>query len=176
MQYNQPYGNADPNASYVNGNPATGTAGSIIPAAAIEYTQREIIAVIQAAGLAPSNGNLAQLLAAIQALGGNFLPPTRIVTSSATLNLDCVTDANILLNRTAAVTAMTVNLAASGSLVVGKTYRISDVAKNFDTAKVTIVPPATHNIAGNTNFIMDKQQQSASFVYGGSSTWDVQSS
>ena len=77
MQYNQPYGITDPNAPYINGNPATGTMGSIPPAASIEYDQREIVAVIQYAfnkGLidfnnqvcqAPSNADLQQLLKAI---------------------------------------------------------------------------------------------------------------
>ena len=37
MQYNQPYGISDPNAAYINGNPTTGTMGSIPPAASIEY-------------------------------------------------------------------------------------------------------------------------------------------
>ena len=47
MQYNQPFGISDPNASYINGNPSTGTMGSIPPALAIEHDQREIVRVIQ---------------------------------------------------------------------------------------------------------------------------------
>ena len=43
MQYNPPYGVSDPNAPYINGNPSTGTMGSIPPAASIEYPQREIV-------------------------------------------------------------------------------------------------------------------------------------
>lgn len=66
MKYTQPFGNADPNAAYVNGNPATGTPGSIIPAGAVEPAQREIVAVIAAAGLTPTDGNNTQLLAALQ--------------------------------------------------------------------------------------------------------------
>ena len=46
MQYNQPYGVSDPNAPYINGNPTTGTMGSIPPAASIEFPQREIVDVI----------------------------------------------------------------------------------------------------------------------------------
>lgn len=66
MQYTQPYGVTDPNAGYVNANPATGQQGSIPPAAAIEAPQREIVAVIQAAGLTPDPANNAQLLQALQ--------------------------------------------------------------------------------------------------------------
>ena len=49
MKYQQPYGVSDPNASYLNGNPSTGTMGSIPPAASIEYDMREIIEVISRA-------------------------------------------------------------------------------------------------------------------------------
>jgi hypothetical protein len=49
MRYQQPYGVSDPNAAYVNGNPVTGTMGSIPPAAAIEYDMREIMEVISRA-------------------------------------------------------------------------------------------------------------------------------
>jgi hypothetical protein len=66
MQYNQPYGVSDPNAAYVNGNPSTGTMGSIPPAASIEYPQRELVALIAAAGLNPANGDLAQVKKAVQ--------------------------------------------------------------------------------------------------------------
>jgi hypothetical protein len=81
MKYNQPYGMPEETTLYsvpfINGNPSTGTMGSIPPAASIEYDQREIIAVIQwaydhgyrdyAAQLcaAPTNADLTQLLKAI---------------------------------------------------------------------------------------------------------------
>ena len=54
MKYNQPYGVSDPNAPYINGNPTTGTMGSIPPAASIEYPQREIVNVISNGGLTPT--------------------------------------------------------------------------------------------------------------------------
>jgi hypothetical protein len=66
VQYNQPYGVSDPNAAYINGNPSTGTMGSIPPAASIEYPQREIVNLINAAGLTPDNADLNQLARAIQ--------------------------------------------------------------------------------------------------------------
>ena len=52
MKYNQPFGISDPNAAYINGNPTTGTMGSIPPAASVEFDQREIVALIAATGLA----------------------------------------------------------------------------------------------------------------------------
>lgn len=77
MKYNQPFDQpAAPNAPYINGNPATGLQGSIPPAAAIEYPQRELVALIAAAGgvaiaggataLTPDNADLAQVKKTIQ--------------------------------------------------------------------------------------------------------------
>jgi hypothetical protein len=71
MQYNQPYGMPAEvtwgDTPYINGNPSTGTAGSIPPAGSIEYPQREIVNVIRdAALLTPSNSDLHQLAKSIQ--------------------------------------------------------------------------------------------------------------
>ena len=66
MKYNQPYGVADVNASYVNGNPSTGTMGSIPPAESIEMPQRELVNLITDAGFAPTNTDLHQAAKAIQ--------------------------------------------------------------------------------------------------------------
>lgn len=84
MKYNVPYGLSDETTlygvPYVNGNPSTGTMGSIPPAASIEYPQREIVAVIQYAYdhalidytgtpcASPDNADLKQLLKAIYGL------------------------------------------------------------------------------------------------------------
>jgi hypothetical protein len=71
MQYNQPYGMPPEvtwgDTPYVNGNPSTGTQGSIPPAASIEYPQREIVNVIRDAALiTPSNSDQHQLAKSIQ--------------------------------------------------------------------------------------------------------------
>ena len=74
MQYNAPYGVADPNAPYVNGNPSVGVQGSIPPAASIEYPQREIVQAINDALLAnPTNSDLTQLSAAIRWMRPQYL-------------------------------------------------------------------------------------------------------
>ena len=70
MKYVPPLGATDPNASYQDGNPEAGTLGSIVPAAAIERPQREILNVLTAAGLTPSDTDLTQLLAAIRKIIG----------------------------------------------------------------------------------------------------------
>jgi hypothetical protein len=66
MKYNQPYGISDENAPYINGNPSTGTMGSIPPAASIEYPQREIVNLIADATFVPDNADLRQLGKAVQ--------------------------------------------------------------------------------------------------------------
>ena len=80
MKYNQPFDQTDPNAPYQNGNPATGTDGSIPPAESIEFPQREIVNVISwafshgyvdstgALCAAPTNADLEQLRKAIQGM------------------------------------------------------------------------------------------------------------
>jgi hypothetical protein len=66
MRYFQPYGVSDPDAPYVNGNPATGTMGSIPPAQSVEHPQRELVALIAAVGLTPDEGDLEQLLKSVK--------------------------------------------------------------------------------------------------------------
>jgi hypothetical protein len=58
MKYQRPYGVSDPNAAYVNGNPSTGTMGSIPPAASIEYPQREIVNLITDSKFTPTDADL----------------------------------------------------------------------------------------------------------------------
>ena len=68
MKYVPPIGGGA-NDPYIDANPASGTEGSAVPAAAIEHPMREILEVISAAGIAPSEANLAQLLAALRSSG-----------------------------------------------------------------------------------------------------------
>lgn len=63
MDYNAPSFSTDPNAGYV-GKTAS-TIGSKVPPKAVEFTQREIVHAIRAAGLTPSNNDLTQLLQAV---------------------------------------------------------------------------------------------------------------
>ncbi len=65
MKYTSPLG-GQPGDPYVDGNPATGTDGSVVPARAIEAPQREITAVITASGQVPSDDDMGQLAKAIQ--------------------------------------------------------------------------------------------------------------
>jgi hypothetical protein len=81
LQYNQPYGVSDPNAPYINGNPPTGTMGSIPPAASIEFPQREIVNVISNGGFTPDNADLVQLAKAIQGGKLNYAADSGVANS-----------------------------------------------------------------------------------------------
>lgn len=74
MEYNAPPGSQDPNAPYVNGIPGV-QKGSPVNANAVEYPQREILNVITAAGLTPTNNELDQLLQAIELIIQAAIPP-----------------------------------------------------------------------------------------------------
>lgn len=66
MDYNPPYAGAGPNGTYVDGDPVHGIQPSIIPAAAIEFPQREIVNAILKNQLSPTNGDKLQLTKAMQ--------------------------------------------------------------------------------------------------------------
>ncbi|UQR66226.1 hypothetical protein LRP30_13645 [Bradyrhizobium sp. C-145] len=72
MKYHQPYGVTDPNAGYVNGDPSVGRFGSIPPAEAIEYTQREIANLIGDVAFTPTDADMHQLAKAIQSSRLNY--------------------------------------------------------------------------------------------------------
>ena len=82
MKYVPPLGATDPNASYQDGNPEAGILGSIVPAAAIERPQREILNVLTAAGLTPSDTDLTQLL---PPFGKSSVPKTPSLSACACL-------------------------------------------------------------------------------------------
>lgn len=79
MKYVEPLNSAaypDRNGKYVTANPSTGLMGSTVPGEAIEHAMREIVHVIEMAGLTPSAADLTQLYQAIVSLlsSGNYLP------------------------------------------------------------------------------------------------------
>ena len=74
MKYGPPLGSVDPDAAYQNGNPSAGIPGSIVPAAAIEHPQRELLHVILKAGLTPDENTLTQLYEAIVKIVGVEVP------------------------------------------------------------------------------------------------------
>jgi hypothetical protein len=81
MKYEQPYGVADPNAPYINGNPATGTEGSIPSAAVFQNPQTEIVNLIIASGLVPTDSDLQQLLESVRSQFVNYAVDTGSVNA-----------------------------------------------------------------------------------------------
>ena len=122
MKYNQPYGVTDPDAPYINGNPSTGTMGSIPPAASIEYPQREIVEMIKDGGFNPDNGDLKQLSKAIQSCYINYVQDTGTVNA---LNVTMVpapayTDGLVVRVKVAVINtgASSINVNAQGAKLI----------------------------------------------------------
>ena len=87
MEYYPPYGSIDPDAPYVDRSTPNAIQGSKIPAKAVEHPQREIIAVIEAAGLVPAVGSTTQLLEALQQFFGQFPIWPDCLNSNGTFDL-----------------------------------------------------------------------------------------
>lgn len=86
MQYVQPVGGLA-NDPYVDANPGAGQEGSPVPAAAIEHPQRELVALITDAGLAPSGASLTQVAAAIKMI----FQKASAVSAAASGTVDAIT-------------------------------------------------------------------------------------
>jgi hypothetical protein len=70
MLYQPPFGSSDPDAPYVDRSTSGATRGSIPPAGAIEFPQREIVDVLSKSGLTPATG--LQLSKAIRSQAMNY--------------------------------------------------------------------------------------------------------
>jgi hypothetical protein len=85
LRYSQPYGTPQPPLGqyprYINGNPVTGTEGSIPPATAFDEAQVEIVTVIANAGLVPTHSDLTQLWQALMALFSQRYITTPVIKS-----------------------------------------------------------------------------------------------
>jgi hypothetical protein len=76
MQYQPPYGAPGADDPYVNGDPSIARQGSIIPAAAVEFPQREVVALISRSNMTPTDDDLEQLTAATRSQFVNFCVDT----------------------------------------------------------------------------------------------------
>jgi hypothetical protein len=94
LRYSQPFGTPAPPLGtyprYVNGNPVTGTEGSIPPATAFDEAQVEIVTVISNAGLVPDHADLTQLWQALMELFAQRYITTEIVKSVHGVGADFV--------------------------------------------------------------------------------------
>jgi hypothetical protein len=87
MKYQAPYGSDDPDAPYVDRSTPNATQGSKVPRKAIEHPQREIVAVIESAGLTPSGTDTTQLLQALQYFFGQFPIYPECLNSNGTFDV-----------------------------------------------------------------------------------------
>ena len=76
MRYVAPYGVADPDAHYINGNPSTGVQGSIPPAEAFEHPMREMSNVIVKSKITPTPTDLLQMTKAMRSQRVNYAEDT----------------------------------------------------------------------------------------------------
>ena len=165
MKYQPPYGITDPNAPYINGNPAAGIEGSIPPAAAFEYPMREIVSLIANSNLAPSDADLLQLLKSVRRQYINYAADTGTVNAMAvtmTPPLDTYM-VGFPLRVSVAVTntgATTINVGGLGARAVkrpdGSDLQAGDIvagmiANLVDTGSVFQLQNALHGVAGTAN-------------------------
>jgi hypothetical protein len=76
LRYQPPWGISDPNAPYINGDPARGVEGSIPPAAAFEYPMKEIVGVIEKSGNITTDEDLLQLAKSVRSQTMNYAEDT----------------------------------------------------------------------------------------------------
>lgn len=81
MKYVAPYGIADENAGYINGDPSIARQGSIPPAEAFEHPMRELVAVIDDSFFIPDADDLEQVAKSIRSQRMNYAEDTGSVNT-----------------------------------------------------------------------------------------------
>ena len=169
MKYNQPFDQpSNPDAAYIDGNPAAGIQGSIVPAASIEFDQREIVRVIQDVSLAePSNADLSQLSAAVRYMREQYVLDTGGINAIAvTLNPQPPTWMTPLsffvlignTNNNAAVTCTIGGVAGIKNVVKrdGSSLAVGDLVAHtiallcYDGVQARVLTPVASEIGGGT--------------------------
>ena len=153
MKYTPPLGEAE-NASYTDGNPEHGILGSVVPAKAVESPQREVVKVIQEAGLTPSDNDLTQLLQAIIKIIGVKVPLAKVGTPGIMSPDDktCTVDAKGVLSVLLATAARAGAMKPDGTTCAVDPNGVLSVIKKADAAverlevlrKLTIGAPKFH--------------------------------
>lgn len=115
MQYVPPINGdvGDPNRSYVNANVSIGLQGSIPPAESVEHPMREIVNVIEDAGLVPDSEDLTQLSQAIDIKIAASIPNINVISGYSDLLISTTGTSSII-----SITAKEIALSnGSGSYV-----------------------------------------------------------
>jgi hypothetical protein len=123
MKYEPPYGAPGSNDPYINGNPATGTMGSIPPAASIENPQREIVNFIGKSNLTPTDADLFQLARAVQSGVVNYgldtgTPNQIAITPTQAISAYAVGQRFIIKVKYGNTTLTTINVSGLGNVPV----------------------------------------------------------
>ena len=124
MKYQPPYG-LDPDlptsqdASYINGDPEAGEAGSVPPAAAFEQPMRELASLISNSGIVPSDDDLEQVTRAVRSQDLNYFTAE---------NFDPGTENNIVITM----------LPPPGGLTAGLPVRIKINQNNTAGANIVV--------------------------------------
>lgn len=101
------------------------------------------------------------------------LGPSRIVITSGAFTLTTA-DANgtVGLNRLSSPAPSSTTLPANAS--PAQTYKIDDLASNFNAFPVTVNAPGGMTIAQASAIVLNRNKQSATFTYYGSNIWGVE--
>lgn len=148
-KYTPPVGGAA-GASYVDANPATGTEGSAVPAAAIEWPQRELDGLITYVGLTPASGDVTQVRQAILSLiAANTLSMSTVAKTGAYTAV--AGDKSKLIDCTG---TFTLSLTAAATLAAGWWCSV----RNSGTGNITIDPNAAETIDGGASAVLTPGQ------------------
>lgn len=120
------------------------------------------------------DGNVAGFVANLIAAVGQTPRNARTISASTTVNM-VASDYALGLDRSVGVVAMQINLPPSP--VNGQEAVIDDLAGNFDSANVTLVPnvtPGGQTIAGRANYVMNESRGSVTLrYYSASNKWSL---
>lgn len=94
MKYQPPYGVSDPDAPYINGDPSIARQGSILPAGAAEFPQREIVHFIEKNNVSPTDDDLFQLVRAGRSGWMNW-----VIDTGSTNNMSVALDPPLTMYR-----------------------------------------------------------------------------
>lgn len=114
---------------------------------------------------------LNEILTAIVNLFSTAAPAYRTISLSTNTTL-LTTDYRVGFLRTLNLATTQVQLV---TITPGNEFVIQDLAGNFSTYPVTVLPPAGMQFAGGrTTYVMNEDNQTARFAYYGQNLWGVE--
>lgn len=158
MKYVEPLNSAaypEREGKYITANPVTGLMGSTVPGESIEHSMREIVHVIEMAGLVPSPADLTQLYQAIMLLYPEvegFLPLAGgTMKGSILAETDNTISIGSALKRLKEIFAVRFRGIADSADKLQTPRKINNI--NFDGTENIDVPPHTALLLNNPGYI-----------------------